>query len=739
MASIVYEDDDTLPAQVNEYGYSEPEAPISIGAMIRQIVAIARRNLWLILAIVATFLIAAAAITMLQTPKYTARASVEIAYRSDQVLGEQLDSSSASSQESDSWDADRFLNTQLKILQSQSLAERVAQRLNLYSDPRFFSAMMIKPEDFRSGDERKRGVIEALQDNFQANMPVDTRMAQIAFTSTDPKMSATIANAFATEFIQANLQRRFDSSSYARNFVQEQLNDARARLEGSEQKLNSYAREAGLIRTRDASANGEGANAASVNSVTSSSLMQLNQAANDAQARRVAAEAHWNAERAQPLLSSPAALASPTVQTLLSRRSDIQAQLDSARDRYLGDHPTIQMLTSQLNDINQQLTSAATEARNSVRAEFVAAQAAEQTLRARVGQLEAATLQEQDRSVRYNTLAREADTNRSIYDGLLQRYRELNASAGITASNISVIDQADPPAEPSSPNPLLNLAIALILGMVTAAAVVYVKDQLDDRIRVPEEVEQKVGVPLLGVVPQAGGEDPVAALRDPKSMLAESYSALRSSLLYSTRTGLPQLMLVTSAQPSEGKSTTSFAVARSLALVGKKTLLIDADLRRPSIHRQANIANKAGLSDLLIGDKTIDEVLVPGEVPGLSIIPSGPIPPSPAELLSSPRLVSLLNQLRERFDFIAIDSAPVLGLADSPGLSALADGVLLVIEANRGRGGQLKGAVRRLRLMKPTILGAVLTKFDPDAAGNAYSTYYQYDYYQYRSGEQQAG
>ena len=739
MASIVYEDDDTLPAQVNEYGYSEPEAPISIGAMIRQIVAIARRNLWLILAIVATFLIAAAAITMLQTPKYTARASVEIAYRSDQVLGEQLDSSSASSQESDSWDADRFLNTQLKILQSQSLAERVAQRLNLYSDPRFFSAMMIKPEDFRSDDERKRGVIEALQDNFQANMPVDTRMAQIAFTSTDPKMSATIANAFATEFIQANLQRRFDSSSYARNFVQEQLNDARARLEGSEQKLNSYAREAGLIRTRDASANGEGANAASVNSVTSSSLMQLNQAANDAQARRVAAEAHWNAERAQPLLSSPAALASPTVQTLLSRRSDIQAQLDSARDRYLGDHPTIQMLTSQLNDINQQLTRAATEARNSVRAEFVAAQAAEQTLRARVGQLEGATLQEQDRSVRYNTLAREADTNRSIYDGLLQRYRELNASAGITASNISVIDQADPPAEPSSPNPLLNLAIALILGMVTAAAVVYVKDQLDDRIRVPEEVEQKVGVPLLGVVPQAGGEDPVAALRDPKSMLAESYSALRSSLLYSTRTGLPQLMLVTSAQPSEGKSTTSFAVARSLALVGKKTLLIDADLRRPSIHRQANIANKAGLSDLLIGDKTIDEVLMPGEVPGLSIIPSGPIPPSPAELLSSPRLVSLLNQLRERFDFIAIDSAPVLGLADSPGLSALADGVLLVIEANRGRGGQLKGAVRRLRLMKPTILGAVLTKFDPDAAGNAYSTYYQYDYYQYRSGEQQAG
>jgi capsular exopolysaccharide synthesis family protein len=577
-------------------------------------------------------------------------------------------------------------------------------------------------------------VIDLLIKNFKSDLPIETRIAEIQFTSTDPKMSATIANAFTTEFIQWNLQRRFDSSSYARKFVQDQLGEARVRLENSEQDLNAYARQAGLIRARDPS----NTEANTSNSVTTSSLLQINQAANDAQARRVAAESRWNAERAQPLLSSPAALASPPVQELLNRRSELQAQLDSARDRYLESHPTVQRLTSQLKNTNDQLTLAATQARDSVRADFVAAKAAEQRLRSQVGTLESATLHEQDRSVRYNTLAREADTNRSIYEGLLQRFRELNASAGITASNVSVIDQAEPPVDPSSPRPLLNLAVALFLGLVTAAAVVFLKDQLDDRVRVPEEVEQKVGLNLLGVVPEAKGDDPIEALRDPKSIVSESYSALRSSLLYSTRDGLPQLMLVTSAQASEGKSTTSFAAARSMAMVGKRTLLLDADLRRPSIHRIAGVDNKIGLSNLLVGDRTVDEAVVAGEMEHFFILPSGPVPPSPAELLSSPRLLALFETLRAKFDFIVIDSAPVLGLADSPGLSALADGVLLVIEANRGRGGQLKAAIRRLRLMKPTILGAVLTKFDPNAAGNAYSTYYQYDYYQYRSAEERA-
>lgn len=739
MASVVYVDSEEAPiVRPDDYGYDFEGPSVSLGAAFRQALSIARRNLWLIVSIIAAFVIAAAIVTMFITPKYTAQTSMEIANRSDEVLGDKLDSSTDSTDNADVYDVDRFLNTQISILTSRSLAERVAQRLNLYSNPRFFTAMQASEDGFKTDAERRNGVIELLQKHFKATLSAQTRIAQVEVTTIDAKMSADIANAFAAEFVQANLQRRFDSSAYARNFVREQLEQARVRLEQSEQELNTYARQAGLIRARDASSSSAAGDSSSSSSVTSASLMQLNQAANDAQARRVAAEAHWAAERGQPLLSSPAALSSLVVQQLLERRSEQQAQLDSARDRYLEDHPTVQRLTSQLRDTNEQLTIQATHARDAVRAEYVAAQAAERNLRAQVGQLKGATLQEQDRSVRYNTLAREADTNRSIYDGLLQRFRELNASSGITASNISIIDQAEPPEDPSSPNAMLNLALAVLLGTLVAAAVVFLKDQLDDRVRVPEEVEQKVGLNLLGVVPEAKNDDPVEALRDPKSVVSESYSALRSSLLYSTRDGLPKLMLITSAQASEGKSTTSYAVTRSMALVGKRALLIDADLRRPSIHRLTGVANKRGLSNLLVGENTIEEVVVPGDVANLFVLPSGPVPPSPAELLSSPRLAALLETLRDTYDCVVIDSAPVLGLADSPGLSALVDGVLLVIEANRGRGGQLKAAIRRLRLMSPTILGAVLTKFDPTAAGNSYSTYYQYDYYQYRSTESAA-
>lgn len=726
MATVIqHGGEDTFATPAGAYAYDGDPQALAIGPMLRHALSVARRNIWLIFAIIAIFVAGAAIVTLLMMPRYTATSSIEIANEAQQVLGEQFDQQT---EMSDGWDIDRFLITQVTILESRSLADRVARKLNLYSDPRFFNAMQVDEDSYATRSSQRNGVLDLLSENLEVALPGDSRIVGISFTSTDAQMSAQIANAFATEFIQANLQRKFDSSSYARTFVQDQLNEARARLEQSEQELNNYARGASLIRTRGSEDEG-----AETNSVTTASLLQLNEAANSAQAQRVVAEARWNAERAQPLMSSPAVLGSPVVQDLQKRRSELAGQLENARERYLEDHPTVQRLTNDLRSINGQLTDAASRARDSVRADYVAARAAEDQLRQRVVQLKGETLQEQDRAVRYNTIAREADTNRSIYEGLLQRYRELNATAGITASNVSIIDAAEPPASPSAPNPVLNIALALLLGGFTAAAIVFLKEQLDDRIRVPEEIEQKVGVNLLGVVPKSVMDDPIEELRDPKSPMAESYSALRSSLLYSTRTGMPQLVLVTSAQPSEGKSTTTFAMARSMALIGKKCLLIDADLRRPSVNKLAGIGNAIGLSSVLVGEHSAEEAIVSTEFDTLHIMPSGPIPPSPAELLSSSRLHALFASLRSQYDVIFVDSAPVLGLADSPGLSALADGVLLVVEANRGRGGQLKSAVRRLRMMKPTILGAVLTKFDPNQAGNAYTTYYQYDYYTYRS------
>lgn len=702
-----------------------------LGDALRYIFSVVRRNLWLIAAIIGSVVALALVSTMLETPAYTAVTTVQIDDQSASVLGEDLEDAVV---EDSGWDIDRFLNTQLEVLRSRELAQRVARKLELFGNAAFYEAMEIPPPAAGLPERlRDEQVVGLLQGGMGVDLPRNSRVARISFTSTDPDTSARVANAFAEEFIQASLRRRFDKSSYARNFVAEQLDEARSRLENSERELNAYARSAGLIRAREPGISDDSSNRAS--SVTSSSLLQLNQAANQAQAERVAAEARWRAESATPLLSSESVLRDPTVQSLMQQRATRRAELQSARERYLDDHPQIRELSSQVAELDRQLGAAARNVRNGIRARYTAARQAESELRSQVGRLERETLAEQDRSVRYNTLAREADTNRSIYDGLLERYRELNASAGVAASNISIIDPADPPLGQSSPNMMRNLLFALVLGTAIAGIIVFLRDQLDDRIRVPEDIDAKFGIPLLGVIPKVPtNEDIGATMEDPKSSVAEAYNSLRGSLLHATRQGLPKVLLVTSAQPTEGKSTTSWATAASLARMGRSVVLVDADMRRPSIHRRGEIANEQGLSDLLTSDTPPSQYVVASQQEGLSLLPSGKQPPSPTELLTGPRMAALLEELTEQFDAVVVDSPPVLGLADAPALAAISDGVAFVVESNRGGRGALKSALRRLRSVNANVLGAVLTKFDPQRAGHGYSSYYGYDYYRYESG-----
>ena len=707
--------------------------PGAFGELVRYGLALIRRNRWVILAIIGLALIAALIVTMLDTPRYTATTSVQINDQSEQVLGEELDSQTA---ELKTGDVERFLNTQVDILRSRGLAERVARRLELIGNERFYNAMELPPPDRDMNDaERREQVIALLQDNMEAALPRNSRIATVSFLSADPEMSAKIANAFAEEFIQANLQRRFDSSAYARTFISEQLEEARVRLESSEREVNAYARSAGLIRMRENTPGEEGENSGSTSSVTTSSLMQINAAANAAKAERIAAEGRWRAEQAAPLFSSQAVLANPTVQNLMTRKAQLESDLKKNRERYLDDHPSIVQGEAELASVTSQLNQVASNVRNSIRAEFTAAQSSEQRLTAQVGELQGATLAEQDRAVRYNTLAREADTNRSLYDGLLQRFRELNAAAGIATSNLAIIDRADTPLTPSSPNLFANLALALIAGLVVAGLVVVVRDQLDDLVRIPEDVEEKIQLPLLGIIPKSTEEDPAEALADPKSAISEAYGSLRGALLYSTRQGLPKVLLVTSAQPTEGKSTSAFAVASGFARMGRKVLLIDADMRRPSVHSRIGNDNRRGLSSLLVSDDPSGSAVISSGLANLDLVPSGPIPPSPTELLTSPRMALLLEEFAGRYDVVVVDSPPVLGLADAPALSALADGVMFVIESERGRRGALKTALKRLRAVNAVLLGAVLTKFDPDKSGNRYSEYYGYSYYRYEAGE----
>jgi capsular exopolysaccharide synthesis family protein len=428
-------------------------------------------------------------------------------------------------------------------------------------------------------------------------------------------------------------------------------------------------------------------------------------------------------------------LTNSTVNELLQQKAKVESDLQQELARHLEDYPTVRSKRQSLMVIERQIQQAANNVRTGIKAQYEAAVATEQQLAAEVSRLKNNTLTEQDRTVQYALLAREADTNRQLYDGLLQRFKQLNAAAGIASSNISIIDNADVPGYPSSPNLMKNLIVALVIGSVLAAALIFLKDQFDDSIRVPEDVEAKLGMPLLGVVPRSQDGDPEAALLDPKSPISEAYNSLRGSLLYSTASGMPHVLLVTSAQASEGKTTSAMAIARSFARMNRSVLLIDADMRRPSLHSRLGFANDRGLSTLLTSRDGLASATVAGSQDNLTIMPSGPIPPSPTELISTPRMEEILALAAGEYALVVIDSPPVLGLADAPALAALVDGVVFVVEADRSRRGALKSALRRLADVRPIMLGAVMTKFDPQKAGNRHSEYYGYEYYQYRSGD----
>lgn len=702
------------------------------GLSIRHIVAAVRGNVTLISFTLALALATAVVVTLLQTPRYNANALIQINNTSNRVLKSQDDDQEDEVSASSS-DTDRFLKTQIGVLQSRALAERVIQRLSLASSVRFYASQgRSLPNASKGVAEKQDELVKLVTKNLAVTLPHDSRIVTITYESNDPQISADVANAYASEYIQMSLKRKFDSSSYARDFLSGQLQQTKQKLEESEKALNGYARQTGIIRLQGASDSDSKSATVGGQSVTTASLMQLNQAANDAKSRRIAAEARWKSINSGPLLSTSDVMSNAGIGQLLTQRAAIESALEEDRARHLDDYPTVRAKQESLASLNRLIQQSAANIRNGVKAEYQAAVEAEGSLLRQVEEAKSSTLNEQDKNVQFGLLAREVETNRQVYEGLLQRYKELNASAGITISNISVVDIAQAPLRPSSPDIRRNLAAGLVLGILLVIAIVTIKDQFDDSIRIPEEIETKLGINLLGVIPRSHKTNVSEDMADPKSFISEAYNSLRGSLIYSTPEGLPKVLLITSAQPSEGKTTTSFAIATGLARMGKKVLLIDADMRRPSIHRQIDYDNSEGLSTLLTSGDALLSVARMTEQPNLTLVTSGPVPPSPTELIASSRMRELIAHAASIYDVVLIDSPPVLGLADAPTMSAVADGVVFVVEADRSRHGSLKAALRRMRSVRPNLLGGVLTKFDPLRSGNRYSSYYGYEYYQYQ-------
>ena len=684
-------------------------------------------------------LVIGAALTLLMTPIYTAQATLQIDREAARIINSEDVTPSENMMQ-----GEEFFQTQYGLLRSRSLAERVIESLGLARSNEMLEALGVDaPEGSGTAaaqaSRRRAAALKAVQENVSVSPVRGSRLVSVGYNNADPTLAARIANGFAENFIQSNLDRKFESSSYARAFLEERIAQTKERLESAERQLVAYATNQQIINVGEPS---EGAASSSATeSLTSSNLVALNSALARTRAERVAAEERWRSAVTSDLMTLPEVLQNPTIQRLTEQRALLDGEYRQKLSIYQSDYPEMLQIKARIDESDVQIQTIAANIRSSIRSQYEIAANQERSLQAQVNSLTGDVLDLRDRSIQYNILQRELDTTRTLYEGLLQRYKEVGVTGGVTANNISIVDFATPPLKPSKPNLLLNLALSALLGLGLGFLVALVFEALDETLATPDDVEKKLGVQVLGVTPLLEkGETPLEALADIRSGFSEAYYSLRTALQFSTPDGAPSSLLLTSARPAEGKSTTAYAIALNLARVGKRVLLVDGDLRNPSMHRVVGVENERGMSNLLSGSADLAGVVRPTSQENLFFIPCGPLPPNPAELWGGDRLPQFLAETRNNFDHVIIDGPPVLGFADSPILAAAVSGVLFALESRGTRRGQARGALKRLQVGRAHLLGVVLTKFSTKSAAYNYGGYdYAYDYHYGAEPEAKAG
>jgi polysaccharide biosynthesis transport protein len=662
---------------------------------------------WLILGATALGVVAAIIVTLLTTPLYRSWVTLEVNPPTVEIMDEQQRERTTSGVTN--WD---YVVTQVGLLGSRSIAERAAQDLNLANNKDFVG-------EGGNAEARLDRATAKVTGGLNVEAPEDGQLIKFSFDAETPQLSAAIANQLAESFINSNLQRRYEASAYARNFLEKQIGKTRSDLEKSERQLVAYAQAQGIINTGSGEA---GSTPTDANSIQGESLIALNKALADATARRVAAE---GAYRSGIAVGATADVTAST-QQLRQSRAALEAEYQEKRTLMKPDHPDMVSLRSRINELDRQVSRETSQASsghaNTLLAEYRGALAAESALRGQVAGLKGSVLDLRGRSIQYNILQREVDTNRSLYDALLQRYKEVGVAGGVGTSAVSIVDRAEPPGGPYKPNLLLNLALGFGLGFLAGMAVAIALEYLYDTIKTRDDVRQKLGLACLGAIPKTAGQESfIEELKDPRSVVSEAYSAVVASLRFSTEEGLPKTLVVTSTRSGEGKSSSALAVAQNFARRGASVLLIDSDLRKPAFKAASD---KVGLTRLLTGDEEAARShIVPTQFTDLWLMPSGPLPPNPADLLSTGRFHDVLGEVAEHFDIVIIDAPPVIGLADSLLLASVAGQVMFVVESGKTR---TKAAVEALRMLGGTgahILGATLTKSAEDMGGYGYKAY----------------
>jgi succinoglycan biosynthesis transport protein ExoP len=717
------------------YAYIEEESNL------RDYIDVVLRRKWIVISCLAITVVTVAIASLLMSRIYKAEATIEIAPDNPKITTFQ----DVVELDTQHQQTDSFYETQYKLIESRSLAQEVISALKLDLHPEFaseeknsgfisfvkdkidgiLSAGEKKPDPKEIERERlakKEELVDAFLDRLKVEPDKRSRLVQISFESSYPELSAKVANTLADKYIGWSVERKLSATKAARQFLQKQLVEVKAKLERAEEDLNAFAKSADIVTPVD----DENFN------LTYKQLADLNDALSSAETAKLKKEALYREVEAGNYSYIPQVISDRAIQDLNEEYTKLKAEYDNMSVLFGHNYPEIKQLAAQLGRLDSDIKGRTNAIAESIKTDYQAASRRENILRERTEEQKAMVAGLNDKTVQYRILEREVETNKSIYESLLQRLKETEVTSGIRASNIQVVDYASIPILPYKPKIALNMVLAVLMGLLGGIFLAFVFEHFDSSIRDEEELKRRFSLPFLGAIPLAGDNElkelERVVFESPKSIVSEAFRVIRTSILYSSSESPPRTLLVTSTQPFEGKTTSASNLALSFTQSELKVIIVDADLRRPRLHEIfVSNGNSSGLSTYLVGKKDLSGVINRTSMDGLDVIYSGPIPPNPAELLGSKKMRELIEGLLERYDQVILDAPPVTGFADSRLLSSAVDGVMLVTSIGITQRQTLSASIGDILNVKGRIIGVIVNRIESRRSK------YVYEYYHHNS------
>lgn len=726
----LYEEDSLHPLDTPKPQAKRPSLAYGLGEVLK-------RYQWLILLSLFVGVLLGVAYSFMAPPIY--RATVQLQLIPENVVKVKIPGSTTT-EAIPAVDMAEFYRTQYELLKSRTLARKVIDQLNLYPNNESKESKLATPffakelEEFQTLIFGKDATVKQQVGNYPVEEeflrdvsiePVkDSSLVKVHYDSSNPETAKTIANEIASKFISMSLEQRLDASTYAKDFIDDQLAQTKSKLDESEAKLVQYTKDSGFTAENDKAA--------------ADRLAQLEAAVTQAEQARIAAQsAYENPTAGEEDKTDLFLLEHPTIKSLKDSYAKLQAEYQEQLQIYKPEYPTMLDLQKQMDVINKQIAESQKEAKNEIKAKYaatqqeakakyVAAQQQEASLRKELETQKSALLALREKGTGYAALQREVDTNRSLYDGLLQRIKEVGAATDIAKSNVTIVDPAIVPYFPFSPDIKSSLLWGSLLGLLSGLVLTLILAVFDDRIRTKEALEALLGMPVIGLIPYAKirankKQPPQIGSMIPHSPMSEAFRALRTHLSFASHHGVPRVLHITSATHGEGKSTTCINLAASLAQAGKQVLLVDCDLRKPSLHVKLQIDNSEGMVQFLTTNTPVKQFIRTTQVPNLYLISAGALASNPTELLLNDRMHELFKLIEHDFDTIILDSPPVLGLADALILSKWASATVLVTACAESKAKLLLDTYEQLRQVRARIIGSILTKIK-SKHGNIYKS-----------------